>query len=121
MHYVLGACVVHSIEPRGFLVTSPSAHPSQPYSSHQQPPPVRRSTHPHFNASAPAPASHHPPFPVPVIPARHPSTNSSGPLAPMMQRSTTIPIPVHPNTALSATYHDSSPPSIVYPSSHSEI
>ena len=135
---------MRSIEPRGFLVSSSSAHPSQPYPSHQ-PPPVPRSTHPHFSAPPPASAparaapireptytyehasyqpappplsrsvSNHPPFHEPVIPARRPS---SGQLPHMMQRSTAFPIPGHPNAATSVPHHDSSPPSNVYRPPH---
>jgi hypothetical protein len=137
VHYVLGACIVRSIEARRFVVPTPSEYTSQPHSSHQ-PPSVRRTTHPHFNAPAPAherashphapghlsaPVSHHPPpFPEPEVPARYPPTNvSPHPPAPMGQRATTVPVPYHPNTTPSDPYHDSSPPRTAYQPPHPEM
>jgi hypothetical protein len=131
--------VVHSTEPRGFLVPSPGTHPSQLYTSPQPPPPppLRQSTYPQFNMTAPAPApappygyappplapqmsgsiSHHSPISDygPPIPARPPftgtGTNVSGPRPP--QGLTTMPVP---NTAASVPYHHGSfPPNHVHP------
>jgi len=129
--------VVHSTEPRGFLVPSLSTHTSQLYTSPQPhpPPPLRQSTYPQFNVTAPAPAPPYEYAPPPLapqmsgfishhsstsdygppIPARPPFTatgaNASGPRPP--QGLTTMPVP---NTAASVPYHyGSSPPNIVYP------
>src|SRR5216684_7503631 len=115
-------CVVHSVEPRRFLVPSSTGYPSQSYSSPQQPPtPSHRSTvqttatYDHASSSSyPSPpplsgsTSYNPSFPVPEMSVRYPSNNSSGapppPPPPISRRSATMPTPI-PNTA-SSVPHD---------------
>lgn len=110
------ACAVPLIESQLSLVHNAGVSHSQVYSSPQPPPPSRRSTHPtppsQEHASSfpcqPVPppsgsASHYRPFPE-----RYASTNSSSLPPPMTQRATTMPMPVHPNTAPSMPY-DMSP------------
>lgn len=67
-------CILRSIEPRGFLVPSPSAYYTQPNTSYQPPeplpPPVRQSTHP--RTSQPPPPVRHSTHPVPA-PTRQPA------------------------------------------------
>ena len=122
----------------------PVPQSTHPQSSHQPsvPPPIPKSTHPQSSSPPHAPAStptrhpapiyenvsrppppqplsrsssHDPSFPVPLRPERHPHTNSSGSPSPMMQRSTTIPIPSIPSTM---PYYDSSPPRNMYQPPH---
>jgi hypothetical protein len=118
--------MVRSTEPQ-VIVPSPSALPSLQQSSFKPrpsaPPPIHRSTYPHSHVpahadppsyDAPQPSSgsvYHPPFPVPVIPPRKSTNDSSRPQQSAFQPSKANPSLVHPNTALSAPYHDSSPPS----------
>jgi hypothetical protein len=103
-----------------FLVPSPSGYPPQQYSSSQPPPSSsRRSTlpttpaydHASLSPHPPAPppssasTSYNPSFPVPAVSVRHPYTNPSeppppGPL-PIVHRTATIPMSVHPNTVSS--------------------
>ncbi|KAF8465596.1 hypothetical protein DFH94DRAFT_354451 [Russula ochroleuca] len=109
-------------------VPSPSAHSSLPQSSVQppprgQPPPILRSTYPGSNIPpheppppyeyalhppAPQPSSgsdsHHPPFPIPFITPRKPTTNSSGPQQPVFQHSTATPIFDHPISSEPLSY-----------------
>ena len=122
----------------------PVPQSTYPHSSHQPsvPPPIPKSTHPQSSSPPHAPAptptrhpapiyenvsrlpppqplsrssSHDPSFPVPLRPERHPHNDSSGPPSPMMQRSTTIPIPSIPSTV---PYYDSSPTRDVYQPPH---
>jgi len=102
---------------------SPSGYPSQQYSSSQPShTSSRRSTVPTTHAydhasfsphpSAPPPSSgstsYNPSFPIATVPARHSSTNPSGPPPPaessISNRTVTMPMPVYSNTASSMPY-----------------
>jgi len=101
----------------------PTSYSSQQYSSSQSSPtPSRRSrlpTTPSYDHASlppqpPAPpplsgsTSYNPSFPVPAVPVRHSSTNSSGPPPPapppILHRTATMPMPVPPNTVSSVPY-----------------
>ncbi|KAF8491359.1 hypothetical protein F5888DRAFT_1736739 [Russula emetica] len=128
---------------------SASTHTSQLYTSHQppQPPPIRHSTRPHPNVTAPPPAptprfttEPAPPYeyvrpppapqmsgstshysdPGPSIPARPPFTaiGTNASGSRPPQRLMTMPVP---NTAAPVHYHSGSPPNIVYPPPQSEM
>jgi hypothetical protein len=144
--------MVHSTEPRGFLVPSASTHTSQQYSSHRppQPPPIRHSTRPHPNVTAPPPAptprfttEPAPPYeyvrpppapqmsgstshyssisdPGPSIPARPPFTAIGTNASGPRPPQRLMTMPV-PNNAAPVHYHSGSPPNIVYPPPQSEM
>lgn len=58
--YFIGVSVMRVIEPRAFLVPEAGVHSTtHSYRRPSQPPPVHRDTHPHYNASAPAPPLTH--------------------------------------------------------------
>jgi len=135
-HRVLDTCVwCTRLNHDLFLVPNPTGYPPQQYSSSHPslaPTPSRRSTlattptydHVSLPSHPPAPpplsasTSHNPLFPVPAVPARHPSTNPSGPPppgpSPMLHRSATMSMPVHPNTT-------SSMPMPVHPNNASSV
>ena len=132
-HRVLDTCVWHTrLNHDLFLVPSPTGYPSQQYSSSQPShTPARRSTlattpaydHASLYPQAPAPppfsgsTSYNPAFPVPAVPVRHTSANSSGPPPPapsaMMHRAVTMPMPVPSNNASSMPY-DMRPPNTMH-------
>jgi hypothetical protein len=112
-----------------FLVPTPSGYPSQQYSSPQlSPPPSRRATLPITSSYEHASLPPHRPAPPPLsgstsynpsfpVPARYPDINPSGPPPPapqpILHRSATMPMPVHPNPASSVPY-DMRPPNTMH-------
>ena len=104
------------------------APPPQPtyrdeYASHRPAPQPPSGSHRPAPQLPSGSVSHHPPFPVPVIPSRQSNVNFSGPQQLMFSHSTAIspPVPPNLNTTLSMPYYDSSPPDTAYPSSHPEM